>query len=262
MSTRSSRAPLLFFLQTVVCQAIAVSVLFVVWQLVQSLPLALSSSALAGFATAHLLGLSAPWCVLNLVLPPALAAALAVQVPAWVFLVLFLGSLLTYAPAFWTRVPYYPTHRAAYALILAELPHDRPFTFIDIGCGTGDLLLFLSVRRPTGRFIGVEIGLVPWFIAKLRSLLARPSSVTVHFQTMWGLDLGRYDFVYTFLSPAPMERLWAKAKEEMKTGSTFITNTFETPEQASYTIAIKNERQTALYVHRIVQEDTQNPTAS
>jgi SAM-dependent methyltransferase len=168
-----------------------------------------------------------------------------------VFLILFLGSLLTYAPAFWTRVPYYPTHRAAYALILAELPNDRPFTFIDIGCGTGDLLLFLSARRPKGRFVGVEIGLIPWFIAKLRSLRTRSSSVTIHFQTMWGLDLGRYDFVYTFLSPAPMERLWSKAKAEMKTGSTFITNTFETPEQASYTIAVKNERQTALYVHRI-----------
>ncbi len=251
MTTRSSLAPLLFLLQTTICQTIAVSVLFVVWNLSQSLAGALVCGAVAGFIAAHLLALSPSWQILNLILPLAAASALAVQIPAWIFLILFLGSVLTYAPAFWTRVPYYPTHRAAYACILAELPIDTPFTFVDIGCGTGDLLLFLAKRRPQGRFVGIEIGATPWLIAKVKSLALARSSVSIRFQSMWNLDLAHYDIVYTFLSPAPMERLWNKAKDEMRPGTTFITNSFATPEVPSYTIPVKHERQSTLFVHKI-----------
>ncbi len=251
MTTRSSLAPILFLLQTTICQAIAVSILFVVWSLSHSLEASLACSALMGFIAAHILALSPPWQILNSVLPLAIASAFAVQIPGWVFMLLFIGSLLTYAPAFWTRVPYYPTHRAAYALVLAELPIDKPFTFIDIGCGTGDLLFFLSERRPHGRFVGVEIGVLPWLIAKVKSLVSAHSAVSIRFQNMWKLNLIDYDIVYTFLSPAPMERLWQKAKREMKPGASFITNSFQTPEAATYTVPVKHERQSALYVHKI-----------
>jgi hypothetical protein len=251
MTNRGSLAPVLFLLQTAVCQAIAASVLVIMWGFSQSLGVSLACSALAGFVASHALALSPPWQLLNLILPLATASAFAVQIPAWVFLLLFVGSLLTYAPAFWTRVPYYPTHRAAYALVLAELPTDRPFTFIDIGCGMGDLLLFLSKRRPLGRFIGVEIGVLPWLIAKVKAVIRGRSTVSIRFQSMWNLDLSEYDVVYTFLSPAPMERLWAKAQSEMKAGSTFITNSFQTPEEPTYTIPVKDERQSVLYVHKM-----------
>jgi trans-aconitate methyltransferase len=135
--------------------------------------------------------------------------------------------------------------------VLAELPTDRPFTFIDVGCGMGDLLLFLSKRRPQGRFVGIEIGVLPWLIAKVKALIRGRSAVAIRFQSMWKVDLSGYDVVYTFLSPAPMERLWTKAKREMRPGATFITNSFQTPETASYTIPVKDERQSVLYVHKM-----------
>ncbi len=251
MTTRSSLAPLLFLLQTAVCQVIAASILVIVWSFAHSLSTSLLCSALVAFVASHILALSLPWQLLNLILPLATASAFAVVIPGWVFLLLFLGSLLTYAPAFWTRVPYYPTHRAAYALVLAELPTAAPFTFIDVGCGTADLLLFLSKRRPHGRFVGIEIGVLPWLLAKVKAAVRARSSVSIRFQSMWRVDLSGYDFVYTFLSPAPMERLWTKAEQEMKPGATFITNSFQTPAAASYTIPVKDARQSVLYVHKI-----------
>ncbi len=251
MTTRSPLAPILFSLQTAICQAIAASSLIIIWGVTHSFSVSLVCSALAAFVTSHILALSTPWQLLNLALPLATASAFAVQIPAWVFLLLFLGSLLTYAPAFWTRVPYYPTHRAAYALVLAELPADKTFTFIDIGCGMGDLLIFLSSHRPQGRFVGIEIGLIPWLVAKVKAFLRGRGNVSIRFQSMWRLDLSTYDFVYTFLSPAPMERLWIKAKREMKEESTFITNSFRVPEEADHTISVKDTRRSLLYIHKL-----------
>jgi hypothetical protein len=58
--------------------------------------------------------------------------------------------------------------------------------------------------------------------------------------------------VYTFLSPAPMEELWEKVKNEMRPGSVFITNSFPVPVEADETIQISfGAREQRLFVHRL-----------
>ena len=56
--------------------------------------------------------------------------------------------------------------------------------------------------------------------------------------------------LYTsFLSPAPMERLFAKAKAEMKPGSLFISNSFHVPnEPPTRIVELDDKRQTQLFV--------------
>jgi SAM-dependent methyltransferase len=181
--------------------------------------------------------------------------ALAVELPAWVFLAFFLATIIIYAPAFWTRVPYYPTSKPTYALILAELPTDRPFTFVDIGCGFGDLVLFLARHRPHGVFTGIEIGVLPFCVAYCRSLLRGGGRTHVLFRSMWNLNFAEYDTVYTFLSPAPMERIWQKARHEMKPSSLFITNSFAVPATPSRTVQDKDDRKSVLYFHDMAQTD-------
>jgi SAM-dependent methyltransferase len=170
----------------------------------------------------------------------------------------FLALFAIYAPALWTRVPYYPTSRAAYPLILAELPPDRPFTFIDIGCGMGDLLLFLKQHRSNGHYIGIEIGVVPYLVSKAKALLYGHGRVTVRFESVYKTDLSEFDFVYAFLSPAAMTQVWHKAYREMKADSTFITNSFEAPVAASYQVSIKDHRKGVLFVHRMEERASDN----
>ena len=47
--------------------------------------------------------------------------------------------------------------------------------------------------------------------------------------SLWSLDLGGFDVVYAFLSPAPMPELWAKAEREMRPGSLLVSHTFGIP---------------------------------
>jgi hypothetical protein len=68
---------------------------------------------------------------------------------------------------------------------------------------------------------------------------------------MWRERLNDYDVVYTFLSPAPMPQVWEKAVAEMKSGSLFITNSFPVPAPASEVVAVKDERCSRLFLHRM-----------
>jgi SAM-dependent methyltransferase len=235
----------------VATQVIAAGLAIVAWEVTGSITAALTTATLASFGVAHFLRLSTPWKVMNSVLPVSLASSLALPLPGWVFLAPFLALLATYAPALWTRVPYFPTSRAAYPLILAELPPDRPFTFIDIGCGMGDLLLFLKRHRPHGQFIGIEIGVVPYLVSKIKAITRGGGRIEVRFQSVYTTDLSTLDYVYAFLSPAAMTQVWNKAYREMRPGSTFITNSFEAPVAASYQVKIKDHRQGVLFVHRM-----------
>jgi SAM-dependent methyltransferase len=238
-------------LYTVAGQLIAAGCAIGAWETTGSMAAALTIATFASFLLAHFLKLSTPWKVMNCVLPVSIASSLAITLPDWVFLTPFLALLAIYAPALWTRVPYYPTSRAAYPLILAELPADEPFTLIDIGCGMGDLLLFLERHRPKGHFVGIEIGIVPFLVSKTKSLLYGRGKISVKFQSVYKTPLTDFTFVYAFLSPAAMTQVWAKAYREMKPGSTFITNSFEVPEKASYQVNIKDLRKGVLFVHKM-----------
>lgn len=251
MTQPSSTAPLLFSLYTVAAQVISAVVAMVTWEATGSITVALAVATMTAFVVAHFLRLSAPWKAMNCIFPISIASSLAVPLPSWMFLAPFVALFAIYAPALWTRVPYYPTSRAAYPLILAELPPDRPFTFVDIGCGMGDLLIFLKQHRSNGHFVGTEIGVIPYLVSKAKAFLNGRGRVTVLFQSVYTTDLSQFDFVYAFLSPAAMTRVWQKAYREMRADSTFITNSFEAPVAASYQVNIKDQRKGILFVHRM-----------
>ena len=62
-----------------------------------------------------------------------------------------------------------------------------------------------------------------------RELLLRQPGTRPRLGSLWNLPLGEYRVVYAFLSPAPMQALWAKAQREMKPGTILISNTFRIP---------------------------------
>lgn len=254
MSAPSPLAPITFLLQTLVSQLIALGTAMVAWESSGNVAMSVLAATSVGFATATFLGLPTPWRIVNVLLPISISMTLAVPVPSWLFAVPFAALAVVHAPALWTRVPYYPTSRGAYPLILAQLPPAVPFTFIDIGCGCGDLLVFLKKHRPLGRYYGVEIGVFPFLVSKFKALRHGAGAITISFQDIRRTELRDFDYVYAFLSPAAMTSVWKKAYSEMKPGSTFITNSFEVPSQPDETLAVKDSRRSSLFVHRMGEQ--------
>lgn len=143
-----------------------------------------------------------------------------------------LGAFGLLASLYWgvsrTRVPLFLSSRVAAHAVADLLPQGRSFSFLDLGCGLGGVLACVARARPAGRYYGIESAPLPFLLSRLRAALAAQSC-----HISWGdfrdLDLGRYDVVYAYLSPAAMGDLWRKASREMHSGSLLISNSFDIP---------------------------------
>lgn len=174
------------------------------------------------------LGLSLWWRPINLAFVPALVLVQDHALPPWLLLAGFVVMLLLNWNALVERVPLYLTGAPAerqLAARLAELP--AGFRFVDLGSGLGGTLSRLATAYPNGQFLGVETAPLAFVICWLRCL--PQGNCRVRFRSLWHVDLGDFDAVYCFLSPAPMPALWQKACAEMTPAALLISNSFEVP---------------------------------
>ena len=165
------------------------------------------------------------WIVIGLLFPPALYGGSQLDLPPWLFLAVFLFMLALYWSTFRTQVPYYPSGRAAWTAVAAQLAQDRPVSFIDIGSGLGGLVLDLALRRPDAQVTGIELAPLPWLASYLRARLTGSNAKFIR-GDYERLDFGRYDAVFAYLSPAAMTALWRKARREMHPGSMLMSYEF------------------------------------
>ncbi|MDP1679075.1 MAG: class I SAM-dependent methyltransferase, partial [Candidatus Nitrotoga sp.] len=182
-------------------------------------------------------GLAKWWLVIQLLFAPALVLMLAVELPPTLFLGAFLVLLLVYWSTFRTQVPLYlSSNKVWHALehLLPAAKADSGFTFIDLGSGLGGVLTHLASVRPDGRYIGVETAPLPFFWSWLRIRLGSHRNCRVQWGSLWDCDLSQYGVVFAYLSPVPMEKLWHKARAEMRPGTIFISSTFTVLDQAHH----------------------------
>jgi hypothetical protein len=174
------------------------------------------------------LGMEAWWMPMHALFAPALVWTLGFGFPPAYALAAFFLLVSLYWGMCRTRAPLLLSSRAAAQTLARLLPRNRSFTFLDLGCGLGGVLADVARARPAGRYHGIEAAPVPFLLSRLRA-----ASVARACRISWGdfrgLDLGRYDVVYAYLSPAAMGDLWRKARREMRTGSLLISNSFAIP---------------------------------
>lgn len=244
----SPLAGLGFILQSITSQVIAAGLGLLVWELSAATDLSIISSTIVALVLTRFLKMPTPWMMINALLPIAAATSFSLSLPSWLFGAPLAALLLLHAPTLWTRVPYYPTKPTAYEAIVALLPISTPFTFVDLGSGNADLLFYLHQNRPLGRYYGVEIGPLPYLVSKVRAAIFGGGAISIRFKDIASTDLKAFDYIYSFLSPAAMPRVWNKVEQELKSGATFISNSFAPPTSASRIIQMQDERQSALYV--------------
>lgn len=166
------------------------------------------------------------WVPILLLFAPAVVLALSLQIHPLVWLAAGVLPWLVFRGALRDRVPLFLSDQPAIDRLLELVTDEHPVSVVDLGCGTGGLLLALREARPIARLRGVENAPLTWLIARLR--LAK-SAVEVVYGSIWDEPLGHHDVVYAYLSPAAMPRLWEKACREMRPGSLLVSNSFEVP---------------------------------
>jgi SAM-dependent methyltransferase len=172
------------------------------------------------------LGLAWWWTPLNFALPWMVQGASAAGLPGGAYLGGLVGLALVFGGGLLTRVPLYNANRAAWRALERRIPEGAK-NFVDLGCGLGGPLAHLAKTRPELRLVGIEASPLTFLVAWLRCLPHR--QVKVRFGSLWSANLATFDVVYAFLSPAPMPRLWEKAKAEMRPGTLLLSHTFAVP---------------------------------
>jgi hypothetical protein len=199
-------------------------------------------------ALSRIAGLARWWLIIQFFFAPALVLVLALDIPPVIFFIAFIAMLVVYWSTFRTQVPLYLSSNKVWQALETRLPPMQPFTLIDLGSGIGGVLTHLAQTHPHGRFYGVESAPLPFAWSWLRIKIGRHTQCSVNWGSLWNCDLSHYDIVFAYLSPVPMDALWKKAKQEMRPGSIFISNTFavhDQPPQA--TITVKDLHHSTLY---------------
>jgi hypothetical protein len=193
------------------------------------------------------LGLPRWWLPINLFLPPLVPPVLALDLPGWTFAAAFLVLVLVQWNSVGERVPLYLTNRRTRAALADLLPEGEGIGFLDLGSGLGGTVIDLARRRPDGRFHGIESAPIPYLVSRIRQALAGAPNATLRWGDFWSEDFSRYDIVYCFLSPEPMDRLFAKACSEMRPGTLLVSNSFDVPDRKpDREIAVDDRRGTRL----------------
>lgn len=206
---------------------------------------------LIAMALSRLAGMARWWLFIQLMFAPALVLMLALNLPSGFFLAAFLILLVVYWSTYRSQVPLYLSSNKVWRALEDLLP-EKSFRFIDLGSGLGGVLTYLASVRPDGHYSGVESAPLPWLWSWLRIKLGGYRQCQVHWGSMWDHDLSRYDVVFAYLSPVPMERLWRKARAEMRPGSLFISSTFAVPEQAPHeTVETDDLHGSTLFIWRM-----------
>ncbi len=234
------------------CAACALALLCVGILAMQPHPLAFALlCGLFAAALSHFAGQARWWLAIQLLFAPALVLMLTLNIPSGFFLAAFLLLLLVYWSAFRSQVPLYLSSNKVWCALEKFLP-DSGFRFIDLGSGLGGVLTYLASVRPDGRYNGVESAPLPWLWSWLRIRLGGYRQCQVHWGSIWDCDLSGYDVVFAYLSPVPMERLWRKARTEMRAGSTFISSTFAVPDESPHeTVATDDLHGSTLFIWRM-----------
>jgi hypothetical protein len=202
-----------------------------------------AGAALVGVA----IGLPRWWLPINALFFPAMHALLTLSVPPLAYLAGLALLLVCNVGAWRSRVPLFLSSRQAAAVVTTLLPRAHGFRLLDLGSGTGSFLCNLAGVRPDGRYTGVEMAPLPLLLARWRA--RRRPALQVTLGDFWRQDLAGYDVVYAYLSPAPMARLWRKARAEMRPGSLFISNSFAVPGvPPQQTIHLGDRMRSTLYV--------------
>jgi SAM-dependent methyltransferase len=180
---------------------------------------------LLAWALSRRLGLPLWWQAINLLFFPLVWLSGRSDVdPVW-YLAAFLLLALTSLGSVFTRVPLFLSSQRVVEALAQRLPSKPGLRLIDLGCGLGGLLAGLARLRPDLLLHGVEAAPLNWLLSRLRL----DGRARIRFGNLWDEDLSRYDIVYAYLSPAPMARLWAQARRQMRPGTLFISNSFEIP---------------------------------
>ena len=134
-----------------------------------------------------------------------------------------------------TVVPISSSFRATEELydVLRERMERKDFTFIDLGCGSGRVVLAVAREFPNARAIGIDHNPEVLLYARLKKFFCSRRYKNVRFISadLWNFDVGALapDVIYTYFGLRGAAKLGEKLARELTDKTLIISNKFQLP---------------------------------
>ena len=157
--------------------------------------------------------------------------------PIWIWIFIFLaGSLfglkMVYVLCTAAALPatqgalYVSTSRSRIAAVIAAVPMKPDQVLVDLGCGDGRVLR--CARKICGiRTIGFEVNLMAYLKARILGIGLK--NMEIRLKNFWSQNLAEADVVFCYLYPDVMQKLAAKLRAELKSGTRVVSCNFALP---------------------------------
>ncbi len=119
-----------------------------------------------------------------------------------------------------SAAPWVPTRKKEMNLLLKNLDIEPGKKIYELGCGTGSIVIALAKIHPTAQFFGYEISILPYLVAKIRSI--RYKNVHICYKNLFSQNLSDADIVICFLLTKAYNRLATKFAKELKKDATVV----------------------------------------
>ncbi|MEQ1622679.1 MAG: hypothetical protein ABL919_14830 [Methylococcales bacterium] len=241
-------------IKALACQALAIIITIllakIVPQYMHGLVLVLSLQGIVAALFSSMTHQPVWWIPIHLLFLPLAFGLLNANLPAWIYLTIWLVLMLIFWGTVKGDVPLYLSSDAVTRAIIKLVEQENVGNFCELGAGIGTVVVPLAKNLSTLRIEAVERAPLPLIIMKLRCWLLH--NVTVQNKNLWDCDLGDFDLVFTFLSPLFMEQIGEKVKKEMRSGSLFVSSSFIVPDwQPESVIELQDARGTLLFCYRV-----------
>lgn len=190
------------------------------------------------------------WRVIHVFFLPAIAVMLALNIPSWLYLLVFILLTLVFWGTVKGDVPLFLSSTAVSDALLDILVAENTENFADIGAGIGTVVLPLARQLPAIRIVALERAPIPWLLTYWRC--RHLPNVEAQYGSLWESDFAAYHVIFAFLSPIVMAQVAVKVRSEMPKGGLFISSSFPVPDWTPETVInIKDRRGTTLYCYRL-----------
>src|SRR3989344_4540091 len=141
-------------------------------------------------------------------------------------LALMLFSFLFFLEGILIKVPFVPVSKKVLKDISKALQIKADSLVYDLGSGDGRVLFALNKEEQRAKYIGLELGLIPFFLSKIKNIF-NWNKVEFKRKDFFKEDLSGATHIFMYLLPRTMDKLLVKLEAELKPGTKVVSATFK-----------------------------------